>query len=90
MAYLEKNASNFELIKVKIDSKGKSTFRAKALRRELVVTTNSLRRELVVTINSLRRELVVTTNSRRRAFARNVDFPLSFQVAREPLPFAYH
>ena len=79
MAYLEKNASNFELIKVKIDSKGKSTFRAKALRRELVVTTNSLRRELVV-----------TTNSRRRAFARNVDFPLSFQVAREPLPFAYH
>ena len=60
MAYLEKNASNFELIKVKIDSKGKSTFRAKALRRELVVTTNSLRRELVVTINSLRRELVLT------------------------------
>ena len=39
---------------------------------------------------ALRRELVVTTNSRRRAFARNVDFSfiVSFQVVREPLPFA--
>ena len=40
MAYQEKNTSNFELIKVKIDSKGKSTFRAKALRRELVVSSD--------------------------------------------------
>ena len=30
-----------------------------------------------------------TTNSQRRAFAQNVDFPLSFQVVREPLPFTY-
>ena len=50
--------------------KEKSTFRPKALRRELVMTP--------------------TTNSRRRAFARNVEKSLSFQVVREPLPFAYH
>ena len=57
--------------KVKVRSlpetiKEKSTFRAKALRRELVVTPDE-RPSLETSI-----------------------FPLSFQVVREPLPFAYH
>ena len=47
--------------------KEKSTFRAKALRRELV-----------------------ETNSQRRPSLETSIFPLSFQVVREPLPFAYH
>ena len=55
--------------------KEKSTFRAKALRLELVVGG---------VVGSY---YPPTTNSRRRAFARNVDFSLSFQVVREPLPF---
>ena len=46
--------------------KEKSTFRAKALRRELVVKTDD-RPSLEMSI-----------------------FPLSFQVVRDPLPFAYH
>ena len=43
--------------------KEKSTFRAKALRRELVEVGPSLETSI---------------------------FPLSFQIVREPLPFAYH
>ena len=33
---------------------------------------------------------VATTNSRRRPSLETSIFPLSFQVVREPLPFAYH
>ena len=47
--------------------KKKSTFRAKALRRELVVGAPDEGPSLETSI-----------------------FPLSFQVVREPLPFAYH
>ena len=48
--------------------KEKSTFRAKALRRELVVGL---------------------TPDEGPSLETSI-FPLSFQVVREPLPFAYH
>ena len=46
--------------------------------------TDTSSRTNVATVGS-----VFTINSRRKAFARNVGFPLSFQVVREPLLFAY-
>ena len=52
--------------------KEKSTFRAKALRRELVASG-------VTTI----------TPDEGRSLETSI-FPLSFQVLREPFPFAYH
>ena len=48
--------------------KEKSTFRAKALRRELVL---------------------LSTSEEGPSLETSI-FPLSFQVVREPLPFAYH
>ena len=51
--------------------KEKSTFRAKALRRELVV-------------------LVVLVTPDEGPSLETSIFPFSFQVVREPLPFAYH
>ena len=50
--------------------KEKSTFQAKALRRELIVTT-------------------LLTPDEGPSLETSI-FPLSFQVVREPLPFAYH
>ena len=49
-------------------TKEKSTFRAKALRRELVL---------------------LITSDEGPSLETSI-FPLSFQVVREPLPFAYH
>ena len=54
--------------------KQKSTFRAKALRRELAVLTP---------------ELAVLTLDEGPSLETSI-FALSFQVVREPLPFAYH
>ena len=54
--------------------KQKSTFRAKALRRELAVLTP---------------ELAVLTPDEGPSLETSI-FALSFQVVREPLPFAYH
>ena len=57
---------NFVIPKRSFQLKEKSTFRAKALRRELIVTAT------------------------RRPLLETSIFPLSSQVVRELLPFAYH
>ena len=33
--------------------------------------------------------LTISPTSRQRAFAKNLDFALSFQVVRESIPFTY-